>query len=181
VPQPAFPVTNPFRNERLGSTDHFLERGDSEEADEEHRGDGRRVGFSCALKSSSVTTWRRAIRPSAKAIVLYGGGKLPLGPPESGPSGRSAAAAAWPHSRARRCAGWAEPLLGRRLRRRHACRGPPFSRAVCLIDACSKESRAILVDFSISGGHRPFSRQERNRAELVSDNGPEFTSRALFE
>jgi putative transposase len=59
-------------------------------------------------------------------------------------------------------------------------------RALCLVDACSKESPAILVDFSISGARivRLLDEIAITRglpAELVSDNGPEFTSRALFE
>lgn len=58
-------------------------------------------------------------------------------------------------------------------------------RALCLVDACSKESPAILVDFSISGARivRLLDEIAMIRdlpLELVSDNGPEFTSRALF-
>ena len=59
-------------------------------------------------------------------------------------------------------------------------------RALVIVDDHSKESPAILADFSISGMRvagllDELAVRHGLPEEIVSDNGPEFTSRAMFE
>jgi putative transposase len=63
--------------------------------------------------------------------------------------------------------------------------GPAAAFAACASDDGTRESPALLADFSIGGA--PVVRlldelacRHRLPAEIVMDNGPEFTGRALF-
>jgi putative transposase len=58
--------------------------------------------------------------------------------------------------------------------------------ALCLVDDCSRESPVILVGFSISGARitrllDALAADSGLPDEIVIDNGPEMTSRAMFE
>jgi putative transposase len=58
-------------------------------------------------------------------------------------------------------------------------------RCLCLVDDGTRESPALLADFSIGGARvvrllDELAYQHGLPAEIVMDNGPEFTSRALF-
>lgn len=58
-------------------------------------------------------------------------------------------------------------------------------RALCVVDDCTKESLAIYADFSISGLRLTFLLEALVRTrgavrEIVLDNGPELTSKAMF-
>lgn len=58
-------------------------------------------------------------------------------------------------------------------------------RALCVVDDCTKECPAILVDFSISGLRLSYLLEALAQSrglpkEIVLDNGPELTSKAMF-
>ena len=58
-------------------------------------------------------------------------------------------------------------------------------RALCVVDDCTKECLAIYADYSISGLRLTFLLEALVRSrgpvrEIVLDNGPELTSRAMF-
>lgn len=58
-------------------------------------------------------------------------------------------------------------------------------RALCIVDDCTKECLAIYVDFSISGLRLSYLLEALARSrgpprEIVLDNGPEMTSKAMF-
>lgn len=58
-------------------------------------------------------------------------------------------------------------------------------RALCVVDDCTKECPAIYVDFSISGLRLSYLLEALRSSrglpkEIVLDNGPELTSKAMF-
>jgi putative transposase len=62
--------------------------------------------------------------------------------------------------------------------------GRPF-RCLCLVDDATRESPALLVDFAIGGARvvrllDELACRHGRPEEIVMDNGPELTGRALF-